>query len=226
MGRKNKIPPELKIQAVLEYLNGCGSCRSIASKYGVTYTPFRKWIAKYKSQGEVAFAESSKNNLYSSSFKETVVQAYLKGEGSLQDTAIKYKIPTQDTVREWVMKYNSHEKLKASRIGGTIMTKGRSTTFDEKVEIVKYCIEHKNNYAEAAQKYQVSYQQVYTWTIKYEKDGAEALSDRRGKRKSEDKMSELEKLRAQNKLLEAENKRQNMEIDFLKKLDEIGRRRY
>lgn len=161
MGRKNKIPPELKIQAVLEYLNGCGSSRSIASKYGVTYTPFRKWIAKYKSQGKVAFVKSSKNNLYSSSFKEAVAQAYLNGEGSLQDIAIEYKIPSQDTVREWVMKYNSREELKASRTGGTIMTKGRSTTFDERVEIVKYCIEHKNNYAETAQKYQVSYQQVY-----------------------------------------------------------------
>ena len=40
------------------------------------------------------------------------------------------------------------------------MTKGRKTTYEERVEIVKYCIEHQNNYAETAQKYQVSYQQV------------------------------------------------------------------
>lgn len=46
------------------------------------------------------------------------------------------------------------------------------------------------------------------------------------KRKSENEMSELEKLKSQNKLLEAENKRKQMEIDFLKKLDEIERRRY
>jgi transposase len=226
MGRKDKILPELKIQAVLEYINGSGSYESIARKYGVTYTPFRKWIAKYKAQGEASFISNGKNNLYSSSFKHVVVQAYLNGEGSLQDIAIKYKIPTQDTVRQWVMKYNSHEKLKASGIGGIIMTKGRKTTYDERVEIVKYCIENKNNYAETAQKYQVSYQQVYTWATKYEKDGVEALLDRRGKRMPENEMSELEKLRAQNKLLEAENRRQQMEIDFLKKLDEIERRRY
>ncbi|MDT2264891.1 hypothetical protein P7H12_16600 [Paenibacillus larvae] len=35
-------------------------------------------------------------------------------------------------------------------------------------------------------------------------------------------MSEVEKLRAQNKLLQAENMKQ-MEIDLLKKLDEIGK---
>lgn len=61
---------------------------------------------------------------------------------------------------------------------------------------------------------------------KYNEGGVEALQDKRGKRKSIDEMSELEKLRAQNKLLEAENKRKQMEIDFLKKLEEIERRRY
>lgn len=106
------------------------------------------------------------------------------------------------------------------------MTKGRKTTYDERVEIVKHCIEHLNNYAETAQKYQVSYQQVYAWTSKYESDGVEALLDKRGKRKNENEMSELEKLKAQNKLLEAENRRKQMEIDFLKKLDEIERGRY
>jgi transposase-like protein len=106
------------------------------------------------------------------------------------------------------------------------MTNGRKTNYDERVEIVKYCIEHQNNYAKTAQKYQVSYQQVYTWTSKYEKDGVEALLDKRGKRKNEDQMSELERLKAQNKLLEAQNHRKQMEIDFLKKLEEIERRRY
>lgn len=58
------------------------------------------------------------------------------------------------------------------------------------------------------------------------KDGVAAFQDKRGKRKSEDEMSEVEKLRAQNKLLEAKNRRKQMEIDFLKKLDEIERRRF
>lgn len=37
-------------------------------------------------------------------------------------------------------------------------------------------------------------------------------------------MTELEKLRAENKLLKAQNKRQEMEMAFLKKLGEIERR--
>jgi len=39
-------------------------------------------------------------------------------------------------------------------------------------------------------------------------------------------MSELEKLKAENKLLQAENKRKQMEIDLLKKLEEVERGRY
>lgn len=75
-------------------------------------------------------------------------------------------------------------------------------------------------------KYKVSYQQVYSWVMKYQTKGIEALQDGRGKRKKESEMSELEKLKAQNKLLEAENRKQLMEIEFLKKLDEVERRRF
>lgn len=164
MTRKDKISPELKIQAVLEYMSGKGSYnKSIAHKYDATSALFRKWVAKYKFQGETAFINTGRNNSYSSLFKEMVVRAYLSGKGSFQDIAIKYKIPTQDTIRQWVMKYNGYEKLKASGIGARIiMAKGRKTTYEERVEIVKYCIEHNNNYLEAVQKYHVSYQQVYT----------------------------------------------------------------
>ncbi|WP_232035790.1 helix-turn-helix domain-containing protein [Methylomusa anaerophila] len=141
-------------------------------------------------------------------------------------TLTKYAIKSICQLQNWISKYNGHEKLKSSGTGGaTIMIKGRKTSYEERVEIVKYCIEQQNNYAETAQKYQVSYQQVYSWTTKYETDGVEALQDKRGKRKTLDAMSEIEKLRAENKLLEAKNKRQQMEIEFLKKLEEIERRR-
>lgn len=106
------------------------------------------------------------------------------------------------------------------------MTKGRKTTYDERIEIVQYCIEHENNYAETAEKYQVSYQQVYTWMKKYKDNGVEGLLDQRGRTKPQSEMTELEILRAENRLLKAQNKRQKMEVAFLKKLDEIERRRY
>ncbi|WP_242836734.1 helix-turn-helix domain-containing protein [Clostridium sp. BNL1100] len=80
-------------------------------------------------------------------------------------------------------------------------------------------MEHQKNYSETAQTFNVSYHQVYSWTHKYESGGIDALQDNRGKKKNKGEWSELEKLRA-------ENRRQKMEIDFLKKLDEIERRRF
>ena len=105
------------------------------------------------------------------------------------------------------------------------MTQGRKTTFDERVEIVQYCISHDHNYAETLAKYNVSYQEARGDTVKYENGGIEALRDRRGRTKPLDEMSELEKLRAENRILRAEKERAESEAAFLKNLDEIERRR-
>ena len=96
------------------------------------------------------------------------------------------------------------------------MTKGRKTKFEERVEIVQYCIAHDRNYVETAKQYQVSYQQARSYTVKYDAGGVEVLRDNRGKRKNHDEMSELEKLRAEVKILRAEKQCAEMEASFLK----------
>ena len=112
--------------------------------------------------------------------------------------------------------HNGCEVLKSSGTGGNnIMTTGRKTTFDERIEIVQYCIAHDHNYAETAEEYQVSYQQARNYTIKYESKGVEALKDNRGKRKSLDSMSELEKLRAEVKILRAEKEHAEIWFNYL-----------
>lgn len=104
------------------------------------------------------------------------------------------------------------------------MTKGRNTTYEERLEIVSYCIEHGNDYGATIEKYKVSYQQIYSWVRKYKEKGAEGLVDKRGKQKPESEMTELEKLRAENRILTARNKRLETENAVLKKLEEIERR--
>jgi len=106
------------------------------------------------------------------------------------------------------------------------MTKGRKTSYIERIEIIEYCIENNNDYNKTAEKYEVSYPQIYTWMKKYEQFGIEGLVDRRGKPKAEELMTEDEKLKAQYKLLEAQNRRLRMENSLLKKIQEIERRRY
>ena len=105
------------------------------------------------------------------------------------------------------------------------MTKGRATTLEERIEIVRYCIEQGKDYGAAIERYQVSYHQVYAWVRKYEKLGVAGLNDKRGRRKPMEEMTEVERLRAENRMLQAENKRKEMEIAVLKKLQEVERRR-
>ncbi|GIP32597.1 helix-turn-helix domain-containing protein [Paenibacillus sp. J2TS4] len=227
MSRKSKLSTAEKIAAVEKYLRGEDSLKHIASQLNVNKSSLVQWLHNYQSLGPAGLLNLSKNTSYPASLKVAAVEDYLSGSGSYRDICKKYGLKSKTQLQNWVVKYNGHENLKTSGSGGVpVMTKGRSTTYDERVEIVKYCIEHQNNFAKTAQKFQVSYQQVYSWVNKYSKHGVDALQDKRGKRKSDGEMSELEKLRAQNKLLEAENRRKQMEIDFLKKLGEIERRRF
>ena len=96
------------------------------------------------------------------------------------------------------------------------MTKGRNTTYEERIEIVSYCIEHGNDYTGTIEEYGISYQRIYSWVRKYNQKGAEGLVDRRGKRKPESELTELEKLRAENRMLAAQKSRLELECAVLK----------
>ena len=84
-----------------------------------------------------------------------------------------------------------------------------------------HCIEHGKDYGLTIEQYQVSYQQIYSWVKKYEENGASGLTDRRGKAKPENELTEKERLRQENKILQAKIKDQEMEIALLKKLREL-----
>lgn len=223
--RKSKYTAEEKIAIIRKVVNERKSRIQIAQEYGIPKSTLRDWIHNYQSMGAESFFTHEWGQR-SEADKEAAVFAYLNGEGSLREICNKFKISSTYPLRQWILKYNSHEKLKASRTGGiAIMTQGRKTTFDERVDIVKFCIENNHNYSKTAETYKISYQQARNYTIKYEEQGVEGLKDNRGKRKNPDMMTELEKLRAENKLLRAEKERTEMELSFLKKLEEIERRR-
>ena len=72
----------------------------------------------------------------------------------------------------------------------------------------------------------MSYQQIYAWVRKYEEHGVAVLSDKRGKRKDISEMTEVERLRAENRLLQAQIKDKELEVALLKKLKRLERRGY
>jgi len=105
------------------------------------------------------------------------------------------------------------------------MRQTRSTTQEERIQIARECIASGKNYGELAIKYNVSYQQVRSWTLRFEELGEAGLEDRRGKRKKDQTpRTELEKAQIEIEQLKHKLYLAQMERDLLKKLDEIERR--
>jgi len=226
MPQKPKVAPEAKIGAVEAYLQGKVSSGEVIREFGVDGATFRGWIVLYQTRGREGLIPQPHNRSYSPELKIQVVQEYQAGRISLLGLCAKYSISDPHIVSKWIQWYNGQKGFKRPNSGGEIyMTKGRTTTQEERIEIVTYCIEQGKDYGAAIERYQVSYQQIYSWVRKYEASGISGLSDKRGKRKRPNEMTDLERLRAENRLLQAENKRKELEIALLKKLQEVERRR-
>lgn len=219
-----RFSPEEKIRIVLEYKSGKGSQGKIAKKYGTNWTAIQRWTRLYDTFGESGFYKD-RNRHYPIDLKQDAANAYLAGKGSYEYICKKYKIKSATQLKRWVMEYTVSGKLKASGTGGSILKEGRKTTFEERIEIAAYCIEHNHNYSETAEKFSVSYQQARSYTIKYENGGIDTLRDRRGKRKPDDTLTEIERLKAELRLEKAKRLKAEMEASFLKKLEEVERRR-
>ena len=222
---KRKVSVEDKIYAVNLYLDGKESQQRIAHMFDVSLASVQQWIRNYESMGSNAFTLKG-NKKYSKELKQQAVLDYLAGYGSQDDICKKYGIRSKGKLQTWIKKYNGHEELKSSGTGGNIiMTKGRKTTFEERVEIVNFTIAHDKDYQAAIEKYGISYQQVYSWVRKFEKDGSQGLLDRRGKGlDSKPNLTPEEELQLKIKQLEERNHYLEMEVGLLKKLEEIRRR--
>lgn len=222
----SKVDYENKLKAVLEYLDENTTQMDTAKKYNVSLASFQRWIRKYTAEGADGLKPAVRKKQYSTELKYAAVHDYLSGVASQGEICIKYRISSETQLHRWILWYNGHKELKDTRSGGNkLMIKARKTTFDERIEIVKYCIANNKNYALTMEKYNVSYQQIYLWVRKYEERGIDGLIDRRGKAKAESDLTEIDRLKAQNQILEAEKRRLEMEINVLKKLQEVERRR-
>ncbi len=160
---------------------------------------------------------------YSAELKLKAVQDYRNGVGSQREICRKYGIKNKKSLQEWISWYNGHREFKehSTSKGEIYMTKGRKTTQEERAEIVAFCIEHGKDYGLTVETYKISYQQIYAWVRKYEEKGVQGLADRRGKGKPENELTEEDRLRQENKILQAKIKDREMEIALLKKLREL-----
>lgn len=223
---KKRYLPEFKLELLLAYKKGDYTIKELCKKYQVTKYSFKEWMKRFEQYGIEGLQKPLSWKQYSKEVKEIAVMEYLSGRYSQYEIIRRHEISSRTVLQRWVKHYNSHRELKDTSKGKMrSMTKKRTTSWEERIQIVRYCLENEKNFQMTAETYDVSYQQVYQWVKKYNNGGDEALRDRRGRKKEEVELSPEEKVKLELKKLERENERLRAENAFLKKLEELERRR-
>ncbi len=224
MGRA-KYSVEEKLAWVTRILSNEITPSQAAKMSGINDMAIIDWLRLYEVEGIQGLVSQSHNRSYPVDLKRMAVEEYLAGGISLRQVCKKYKVRDIHLLREWIKRYNSGKSFGRKMSGGSRMKKARKTSQEERIQIVKACMERGFDYGATALEYKVSYQQVYTWVQKYKELGEAGLEDRRGKRTaSQTPRTEIEELRIKIAQLEHEKYMLQMERDVLKKLDEIERR--
>ncbi len=222
---KSPHTPEFRAKVSQEYLDGIGSYRFLAERYHIGKKTLQEWVAKFRIYGIDAFITQAGNTSYSSDFKMMCVEAVLSGEGSVDDIVAKYNVSSREVLRNWIKLYNTNKELKDydPKREVDMADARRKTTLEERKEIVEYCIAHNRDYKGASSKYGVSYSKIYSWVKKYEALGADGLTDKRGHRKTNEEVDELESLRRENLRLTRQLEEKDMVVELLKKVKEFER---
>ena len=218
-----KFTAEKKVEIIEAFQSGSVSKSDLKEVYGMSPNEIYRWISKYEVNGISAFARGPGNANYSQEFKMQCVEAYLKGEGSVDDIVAKYNISSRSVFHRWIKRYNAGNELRNYDPKREVYMADarRKTTLEERKEITEYCIAHNKDYKGTAVLYDVSYNQVYIWVKKYLAEGEEGLIDRRGHHKTDDEVDELERLRRENLRLKRQLEDERRAIEVLKKVKEF-----
>ncbi|WP_262315078.1 helix-turn-helix domain-containing protein [Lacticaseibacillus parakribbianus] len=221
---RSKYTVEEKLAFLAEFRHSNLGPKRFEREHGLSEHSVERWQARYERDGLEGLSEAKQNNHYSSALKLAMVLAYQNGEGTLNELALQYGLRSEADLCRWISKYNEDKTLTASPIRKQVPTMSRKTTFEERIEVVEYVTKDKHSYAEAADHFQVSYQQARSWVLKAKDGGYEALVDNRGHHKAQADLTENEKLRLEVRRLKAELADKELVEAFLKKLQELQRR--
>jgi transposase-like protein len=224
MSKRGKVTAEERVEAARACAEGKMGQTAAARHLGVDPSTVREWIQRYVVQGALGFKELERNQAYSKELKRSAVEEYLGGGEGLASVAARYGLRSTCQLRNWIKVYNSGKDFGRKASGGSRMKTPRNTTQEERIAIVKECLENGGNYGKTATKHNVSYQQAYTWAKKFAALGAAGLEDRRGKRTAkQEARTEMEELRIRLAKAEHELYMARMERDLLKKVEELER---
>ncbi|MBY8910637.1 helix-turn-helix domain-containing protein [Salinicoccus roseus] len=214
--------PEEKLEIIQEWIQGA-SPRELCTKYQVHDTTLSRWRKKYDKYGADGLKKRKKHRSYTRTFKEMIAREHQNDTISLSELAYKYDIPSKETVRQWIMRYNNGEEIRTKREGASPLNKGRKTTYAERIEIAQYHAQRDISYRELAERFEVSYQQARNIVVKYREYGEAGLEDKRGKGKSEAQLTDMDRLNREISMLKADKRKLEVENALLKKLEELER---
>lgn len=214
MDRRVKFSKEEKIKIVKRYLAGEIGGTSLAREVGCHNSELYKWVYGYKRHGEGYFRDNSKHKSYSIEYKKEAVEYYLKN-GSIYLTAAKYCIENS-ILRRWIKAYNNGSLKEHIPMPEVYEMKGRRTTFEERKEIVHYCLSHDKKYKETAKVYSLPYSRVYTMVQKYIEIGDEGIMDAKTKATLKP-LTEIEKLQRENERLKKELELEKLKRELVQK---------
>ncbi len=223
MSKRVSFTPEEKYEVVQRILSDESNTNTERIKLNVGFDTISSWIRKYNAEGFDGLIESKNWKYYSEELRIKAVESVLSGRYSKAQAIEIYNISGKSVLIKWIEKYTGSKKKNITSKGNRnpMNSPGRKTAYKERIEIVQYTLKHGKDYMKAVEKYHVSYQQVYSWVKKYETSGPEALQDNRGRNKTVEELTEVEKLNLRIKELEAQNERLEMEVTIQKKLKEI-----
>ncbi|SFM40880.1 Transposase and inactivated derivatives [Paenibacillus sp. 1_12] len=184
MSKKNEYNAIEKLAIIDELAAGRGTREEVARKYNISVNTLVKWRHRYAFYGMDGLEIRIRNRSYSVELKLQAVQDYLSGQYSQYKVIDKYKIASRTQLKSWINKYNGHSSFKSDNEGAKAMTKGRSTTWQERIDIVLHCIAHERDYGKTAAQFKVSYNQAYQWVKKYEEGGEKRIAGRSGPQES------------------------------------------
>ncbi|MEB7401673.1 transposase [Mammaliicoccus sciuri] len=125
---RKKYDFKFKIKLVKEYLEGNQSYRTIALKYGVSsWSVLRIWVNQYKEFGEEGLEVKSRNTVYTSEFKLSVLKFRQENMLSYQDTANHFRIINPIIIANWQRQFDEKCRLDIDN-----KQKGRSHTMTKK----------------------------------------------------------------------------------------------
>jgi transposase-like protein len=211
-------------RALTDLTSGLKSASEVANDLGVTTSTIYKWQQCYDLYGLKCFRNKSTNSAYSKEFKLSVVKEYMQGGSSLRDLCLKHNISDGSVLSRWVLWYNNGKELvDYATFKGIYHMKRRKLTSDQKLEVVKFCLDSKFNYKLTAEHFKLSYNQVFQWVKKYKLNGIDGLQDNRGHHKTEAEMTEVERLKKDLVTTMCKLECSQLELEILKKKENSGK---